>query len=79
MQMAVVSKIEKNIPLPADRQSQQSWAFLADMEVGDSVSAEGSQNTITRSLSVWKKKLPDRKFTCRKTSDHNVYRIWRTA
>ena len=70
-------KIEKNIPMPPQRQKYNTLVnLLKKMDVGDSIKADfktmNSLRVIARKIGV--------KCTTRKLFDKdNMYRIWRTG
>lgn len=68
--------IEKNIPVPLGKHNGK-WAFVGEMEVGDSVFLDDEFTTQTRWLgqSAVKRKYPERTFTSR--SVEGGIRIWR--
>ena len=69
-------KIEKNIPMPPQRNKHNTLIDLLNkMDVGDSIKADFKT---TNSLRVIARKIGV-KCTTRKLSDKdNMYRIWRT-
>jgi len=68
-------KIQKNIPVP---EARGKWAWILELEVGDSVIVATDEIAIARARAWQLSKNNNRKFCARSIGD-GEHRLWRIA